>query len=203
MSASTDLRFDTGRICLDLLATVGGNLSSSPVERLDGVARLDAWLHGAGVVPVDEPLDLDAEALDGFLALRARLHRIVHAELDGTGPTDDDLAALNRTAAAGPLALRLDRTPGAGLHCRTVTPPDLADLLGAVAQDAVRLFGSPDRALLRECEGPTCDLVYVDASRGRRRRWCSASACANRHYVAAHRARRSEAGPPSPSGEPA
>ncbi|MFF4340443.1 CGNR zinc finger domain-containing protein [Kitasatospora sp. NPDC001540] len=197
MSTSTDLRFDTGRICLDLLATVGGNLSSSPVERLDGVARLDAWLRGAGVVPAGEPLDLDAGAPDAFRALRTRLHRIVHAELDGTGATEDDLAALNRTAATGPLALRLARTPGAGLHCRTATPPVLADLLGAVAQDAVRLLGSPDRELLRECEGPTCDLVYLDASRGRRRRWCSASACANRHYVAAHRARKAEASGPS------
>lgn len=196
MTASTNLRFDTGRVCLDLLATVGGNLSPTPVERLDSVARLDAWLHGAGVVPADEPLDLDAEALARFLALRALVHRIVHAELDGSPAAEQDIAELNRAAEAGPLALRLVRTPEAGLRCRPVARPGLADLLGAVAQDAVRLLGSPDRELLRECEGATCDLVYVDVSRGRRRRWCSASACANRHYVAAHRARKSDAGTP-------
>ncbi|MFC8716628.1 CGNR zinc finger domain-containing protein [Kitasatospora sp. NPDC057198] len=190
---STDLRFDTGRTCLDLLATVGGNLSPAPVERLGTPDRLDAWLRGTGVLPADEPLDLDAGALPRFHALRALVHRVVHAELTGGGATEDDLAALNRTAAPGPLALRLVRTPdGERLHHRPAAPPTLPALLGAVAHDAVHLLGSPDRDLLRVCEGPTCDLVYVDTSRGRRRRWCSATACANRHYVAAHRARRTE-----------
>lgn len=189
MPASYDLRFDAGRPCLDLLATVGSRLSASPVERLDGTSRLAAWLRQAGIVPEDEPLTIGADALAEFLALRDLLHRVIHDELKGQPASAADLSGLNLIAAAGPPTSALVRS-GDGLHRRLTGPPRLEQLLAAVAEDAIRLLASPDQALLRECEGPTCDLVYLDTSRGRRRRWCSAQACGNQHYVASHRARK-------------
>ncbi|MFD7638988.1 CGNR zinc finger domain-containing protein, partial [Streptomyces sp. NPDC059873] len=45
------------------------------------------------------------------------------------------------------------------------------------------------RARLRECEGDSCRRVYLDTSRGRRRRWCSSEVCGNRERVARHRRR--------------
>jgi predicted RNA-binding Zn ribbon-like protein len=189
--ASTDLRFDTGRICLDLLATEGARLSAAPVERLDGTARLDQWLHRTGVLPEQEPLTGDTDTLLAeFHALRALLHRIVHTELDGGRASAADLERLNRFAEPGPPALRLERADDGRLHRRLAGPVRPEQLLAAVADDAVRLLGSAERELMRECEGPTCDMVYLDTSRGRRRRWCSAAVCGNRHHVAAHRARK-------------
>lgn len=44
-TAPYELRFDSGRICLDLLAT------THPAERLDSVERLRMWIAGAGLVP--------------------------------------------------------------------------------------------------------------------------------------------------------
>ncbi|WP_181796250.1 ABATE domain-containing protein, partial [Streptomyces sp. WELS2] len=44
------LRFDAGRVCLDLLAT------RHPGERLDDVGALRAWIAGAGLVPDGTPL---------------------------------------------------------------------------------------------------------------------------------------------------
>ncbi|WP_146058342.1 CGNR zinc finger domain-containing protein, partial [Streptomyces sp. SM9] len=46
------------------------------------------------------------------------------------------------------------------------------------------------RALLRRCAGQDCPLVYLDTSRGRRRRWCSGETCGNRERVARHRRSR-------------
>jgi predicted RNA-binding Zn ribbon-like protein len=192
VSATHDLRFDTGRTCLDLMATVGSRLSSSPVERLDSTERLATWLYRAGVIPADEPLDLDAVALEEFVSLRAILHRVLHGELDGHPATAADISRMNCIAAAGPPISVLVRT-GGELRRRLGVPPRLEQLLAVVCEDAICLLSSPDRLLLRECEGPTCDLVYVDTSRGRRRRWCSAEACGNRHYVAEYRARKANA----------
>jgi predicted RNA-binding Zn ribbon-like protein len=190
VSASADLRFDTGRTCLDLIATVGARLSAQPVERLTGPERLTAWLRGTGLVPPGEPFAADGEWLAEFTALRTRLHRIVHAELDGGRAAAHDIDQVNRVAAAGRPASRLVRDADGTLRRRPAGLPRLGQFLAVVAEDAIDLLGSPDREDLRECAGPTCDLVYLDTSRGRRRRWCSPSACGNRHYVATHRAKR-------------
>jgi predicted RNA-binding Zn ribbon-like protein len=69
-------------------------------------------------------------------------------------------------------------------------PPECAQLLGAIARDAVELLTDPvARAGLRQCEGDNCPIIYVDSSRGRRRRWCSSEVCGNRERVARHRRR--------------
>jgi predicted RNA-binding Zn ribbon-like protein len=188
--ATTELRFDTGRTCLDLLATVGSRKSTSPVERLDTTDRLATWLRRTGLVPEDEPLDPDPAWLEAFTSLRGRLHRIIHAGLLGEQPEAHDIDRLNETAAAGQPVLMLIRDRAGVPHRRLASPAQCSQLLASVADDAIRLLSSPDRELMRECEGTTCDLVYLDTSRGHRRRWCSSAACGNRHHVAAHRMRQ-------------
>ncbi len=69
-------------------------------------------------------------------------------------------------------------------------PPECGALVAAVARDAVDLLTDPvARAALRQCEGDNCPIVYLDTSRGRRRRWCSSEICGNRERVARHRRR--------------
>jgi predicted RNA-binding Zn ribbon-like protein len=69
-------------------------------------------------------------------------------------------------------------------------PPGCPALLAAVARDAVDLLTDPvARAALRQCAGDNCPIVYLDTSRGRRRRWCSSEVCGNRERVARHRRR--------------
>jgi predicted RNA-binding Zn ribbon-like protein len=198
-----DLRYDTGRISLDLVATASGRPPDGPVDRLTSPARLTEWLHGTGLVPPGTHLPADAAWLTGFRELRALLHRLVNAELESrpaapaapAEPSDpSDLDGLNAAALAPPPAPRVTRTAD-GLLARTLAAePPCESLLAAVARDAVDLLTDPDaRAQLRRCEGESCSLVYLDTSRGRRRRWCSSEVCGNRERVARHR-RRTVAG---------
>ncbi|MFD3420869.1 CGNR zinc finger domain-containing protein [Streptomyces decoyicus] len=187
MATPCDLRFDCGRICLDLAATTGG----APAERLTGPDQLRAWLTGAGLVPRGTPLDgLDAAWVGRFRALRELVRRLVHDELRGRA-SDADLALLNSAAASGqPPAPRAVRTADGTLARALPGPPDCAGLLAAVARDAVGLLtDEAARAQLRQCAGESCTLVYLDTSRGRRRRWCSSEVCGNRERVARHRRR--------------
>ncbi|MGW2023979.1 CGNR zinc finger domain-containing protein [Streptomyces decoyicus] len=187
MATPCDLRFDCGRICLDLAATTGG----APAERLTGPDQLRAWLTGAGLVPRGTPLDgLDAAWVGRFRALRELVRRLVHDELRGRA-SDADLALLNSAAASGqPPAPRAVRTADGTLARALPGPPDFAGLLAAVARDAVGLLtDEAARAQLRQCAGESCTLVYLDTSRGRRRRWCSSEVCGNRERVARHRRR--------------
>ncbi|MFF4225714.1 CGNR zinc finger domain-containing protein [Streptomyces abikoensis] len=196
-AATNGLRFDCGRLCLDLLAT------AEPPDRLDGPRRLRAWLAGAGVVPPGTPLDaVDGGWLARFQAARELLARVVHAELDGDGRVaGPDLERMNALAATAPPAPVAARGADGRLVRRLAGPPDCGALLGQVARDAVDLLTDPvARGQLRRCEGENCPLIYLDTSRGRRRRWCSSEVCGNRERVARHRRR---AGEPLPVGDKA
>lgn len=232
-SASHDLRFDSGRICLDLLAT------SHPEERLDSVVRLRAWCRGEGLVPPPAgvaasgdpgrpgvssgsgqggargngrgarqarpgggargpvgsrpvPLVLPAATtlwVVAFRALRGNIGQLVRGELDGR-PATAALEYVNALARQAPPALCAVRAGDGTLVRALQADPGCAELLALLARDTVDLLTDPEeRGRLRRCEGDNCPLIYIDTSRGRRRRWCSSGACGNRERVARHRRR--------------
>ncbi|MFJ9004645.1 CGNR zinc finger domain-containing protein [Streptomyces canus] len=178
-----ELRFDAGRISLDLLAT------THPEERLDSPEVLCAWIVGSGLVPDGTDLThADPSWLVGFRELRGRIGQLVRGA-PGHG-YDLALAHVNDVARAAPPAPRAVRDEDGALVRELDGPPGCAALLGAIARDAVGLLTDPvARAAIRECEGDNCPIVYLDTSRGRRRRWCSSEVCGNRERVARHRRR--------------
>lgn len=182
------MRFDSGRVSLDLVATRAGR---QPVEeRIGTTERLAQWLYGTSLIPRGTPLTLEESALPRFTALRDVVQRLVTAELTGRPPAAADLAALNEAARAAPPAPSAVPADDGTLTRALATAPTCEALLAAVARDAVDLFTDPlARSRLRRCEGENCTLVYLDTSRGRRRRWCSSEVCGNRERVARHRRR--------------
>ncbi|MFI2432535.1 CGNR zinc finger domain-containing protein [Streptomyces sp. NPDC018693] len=180
-----ELRFDTGRVCLDLLAT------AHPVERLDSTGPLRAWIIGSGLVPEGTPLAAaDGSWLVGFRELRGQIGQLTYGRLGGRDPYGPALARVNDLARAAPPAPRAVRAEDGTLVRELDAPPDCPGLLAAVARDAIALLTDPvARAGLRQCSGDNCRIVYVDTSRGRRRRWCSSEVCGNRERVARHRRR--------------
>lgn len=190
VSASYELRFDAGRVCLDLVATVSGRFGDEPVERLDSPRRLGQWLVGAGLLLPGVPLEaVDTGWLARFHAARDLLFRVVYAEIEGRA-ADADVERVNALASAAPPALRAVRAADGTLVRTYASPPECGALLGQIARDAVELFTDQTaRGQLRRCEGEACALIYLDTSRGRRRRWCSSEVCGNRERVARHRRR--------------
>ncbi|MFF7312885.1 ABATE domain-containing protein [Streptomyces sp. NPDC008137] len=185
-TAPYELRFDAGRICLDLLST------THPEERLDSVAVLRAWITGSGLVPADTALaQADTAWLAAFRELRDQIGRLVRGwSAPRARAYDFALARVNDLATPAPPAPRAVRDGDGELIRQLDGPPDCAALLAAVARDAVDLLTDPvARAALRQCEGDNCPIVYLDTSRGRRRRWCSSEVCGNRERVARHRRR--------------
>ncbi|MFI7017483.1 CGNR zinc finger domain-containing protein [Streptomyces sp. NPDC050164] len=185
-TAPYELRFDAGRICLDLLST------THPEERLDSVDVLRAWITGSGLVPADTALaHADATWPTAFRELRGQVDRLVRG-WSGSGARGYDfaLARVNDLARTAPPAPRAVRGADGELVRQLDGPPGCPALLAAVARDAVDLMTDPvARAALRQCEGDNCPIVYLDTSRGRRRRWCSSEVCGNRERVARHRRR--------------
>ncbi|MFF3997933.1 CGNR zinc finger domain-containing protein [Streptomyces cyaneofuscatus] len=198
-------RFDSGRICLDLVATGPAGGTPRAREQLDGPGRLADWLTAARLVPPGTALSaLDATWLTRFRQLRADVDRLMSAQLaledSGVGPSAAQLGSpgdgnaldrVNSLAAEAPPGPRAVRGEGGALVRTLSAEPGCAGLLAVVARDAVDLLTDPvARGALRRCAGGACHRLYLDTSRGGRRRWCSGEVCGNRERVARHRRRR-------------
>lgn len=181
-------RFDSGRICLDLVATAA--VASGGCEQLDCPARLAEWLAASPLVPHGTALAaVDETWVARFRELRGGVDRLMTAQLTG-GTPDHALDRVNALAAGAPPGLRAVRGQGGVLVRALSADPGCGELLAAVARDAVDLLTDPAaRAGLRRCEGDACRRLYLDTSRGLRRRWCSSEVCGNRERVARHRRR--------------
>jgi predicted RNA-binding Zn ribbon-like protein len=189
--ALTDFRFDLGRPSLNFIATVGSRLGEQPIERLDSTQRLSEWIGRAGIVPPNSRLPkVTARDLDAAISLREALYRLVHDVVHGVPPRRDDLRLVNDMAAAEhPPVPHLARRPGTAVWVAAVQPMTVPQALSLLARDAIEMIGGTDLAFLHECEGKTCDGIFVDRSRGARRRWCSSRTCGNQARVEHFRAR--------------
>ncbi|MFI1786106.1 CGNR zinc finger domain-containing protein [Streptomyces rubiginosohelvolus] len=185
-------RFDAGRICLDLVATERAGGVPGTCEQLDGTGHLAQWLTDARLVPPGTALDaLDDTWVVRFHELRSAISRLMAARLGGP-PADGALERVNSAASGAPPGPRAVRGADGDLVRALSAAPDCAGLLAAVARDAVDLLTDPvARAALRRCQGEDCHRLYLDTSRGGRRRWCSGEVCGNRERVARHRRRTS------------
>jgi predicted RNA-binding Zn ribbon-like protein len=180
--ASGPFRFDSGSFALDLVATRGWR-SGERADRLSRPEDFAAWLGQAGLAsPVPEVGEAGHAAA---LALRDAIDRAARLAARGEVPERADRLMINRLAG---LPLRVPGLDAGGRLEWSATDPVTA-ALGTIARDASVLVGGPDRASIRACQEPTCAMLFVDRSRGRRRRWCSMAECGNRAKVAAHRER--------------
>jgi predicted RNA-binding Zn ribbon-like protein len=186
-------RFDTGSLALDLVATVGWRFGDR-VEWLAEPVHFALWLQQAGLV--DSPAQVGEGAHEAGLDLREAIHGAARAASEGEVPAAGDRELINRLAA---LPLRVPGLDQRGRLGWSATDPVTA-ALGTIARDAAVLIGGPDAAAIRSCEEPRCRMLFLDRSRGRRRRWCSMAECGNRAKVAAHRERARAADWPLRSG---
>lgn len=62
-------------------------------------------------------------------------------------------------------------------------------MLQPIAWSIARLLTEENLGLVRNCEGPTCTLLFLDRTKSHKRRWCSMAVFGNRAKAAAHRAR--------------
>jgi predicted RNA-binding Zn ribbon-like protein len=177
--------FRAGHAGLDLCATLTGRAKPSPRDLLASSRDLDRWLKAAGLARAASAAQDDLEIARN---LRAAIYALAVARAAGKRAPAGARAALNDLAEQPGATLRLAEDG----HLR-VTGSARA-MLATLAQDAVRLLGSPQSERIRQCESPTCSRLFLDNSRGGDRRWCSMSPCGNRAKVAEFR-RRKQSGP--------
>lgn len=184
----TRTRFDAGRPCLNLLATIGQR-GAAPVERLPAPADLAVWLTAAGLL--DAPPPASGRDLEQMRQLRDAVYEVVDAAHRGRTPAPGAIALIN-TTASHPVP-----RPELASDGRTATrhsDQPIQAALAVLARDTIALITGPDLPRVRECAAPECRMLFLDTSRGARRRWCSMTRCGNRAKARAHTARTHQPG---------
>lgn len=195
--------FLAGAAGLDFLNSVATPAAGVKIDWLDDGVGLLSWLKQAHLVPVETLDALYAQAMPGELdrvAEQARdlreWFRAFVQERKGRPISAKHLRALE------PLNRLLQRdeafsqivAPGGGeadalalRMTRRWRSPE--SLLLPIGQALAKLVCDEDFSDVKACEGPSCTLMFVDRTRGRKRRWCSMAICGNRTKAAVHRRR--------------
>jgi predicted RNA-binding Zn ribbon-like protein len=191
---------------LDFLNSVATPIDE-PVDWIDDGAGWLEWLKQAGWVE-DAVLErLQAQAMPGEMERVAAQARSLREWFRGfvlkykgkplQASVLTELEALNRLLERDEkytqITLQDGDTPKLAwqLQRRWRSPDSLLLPLGEVLAQFV---SNEDFSNVKCCEGPSCTLMFVDHTRGRKRRWCSMAVCGNRAKAAAHRERQKSLG---------
>jgi predicted RNA-binding Zn ribbon-like protein len=175
--------FETGRLCLNFVSTVGDRAHLA-FDRWRAPPDLARWCVEAELL--GEPPAIAAKQLTQARTLREAIYRSLVAVRAERRPTAPDVALINRWAARPPLVPRLT---GRGRTVAWDARAPLDAVLATVARDTIDLLAGADLERLRDCAERSCSVIFVDASRPGRRRWCSMERCGNRAKKASFRAR--------------
>lgn len=163
------------------LAAAAALVNTEDDGRLDGLPGLNAFIAEWGWTGSRRHTEAELESVR---ALRPRLRRVWHTDVDGAVAMVNGLL---REFNALPQLVKHDEWD---YHLHATSPDQpLADRMvveAAMAFVDVIRTGELDR--LRVCAADDCENVLVDLSKNRSRRFCEAG-CGNRANVAAYRAR--------------
>lgn len=202
MDAGSDGRPSEERLggdpCLELANTAGGAGKARDVERLTGWEAVLGWAPTAGLLEAAEATPLAATlaadpaeaeaALRRLRLFREELHALLHAVAEGLAPPADLRDRVEAVLREARGRARLRREGEGFLWSITLDEAGADAIRLRAAAAAARLLTGDDLSRLRECE--RCSWLYLDRSRGRRRRWCSMAACGNRAKAQRHYRRR-------------
>jgi predicted RNA-binding Zn ribbon-like protein len=182
--------FSAGRLCLDFVNTAGGT-RAKPKEHLNAYPDLVAWGRQAGLLSDQEAQRLArgarrcpddaAQTLADAVQLRETMFRIFTTAADSKPQRPEDMQLLNATLARALAQVRLDTTAEGCVRVWAGDGDQLDRMLWPVLRSAMDVLTSAEeRGRIHKCESPSCDWLFLDASRNHSRRWCDMKSCGNR-----------------------
>ncbi len=181
-----------GALCLDFVNTVEWRGATDRAERLTNYGELLTWAEAAGALHRTARIRLEAAAkarpdaaarqLAAVIELRETLAALFSADPPRAAPLDP----LNDWLERAPERRRIAASAAGYGWAAARADDDLALPLWPVVWSAADLLVSGGAARVRACTDRRCGWIFLDASRSRRRRWCSMEACGNRAKARRH-----------------
>jgi predicted RNA-binding Zn ribbon-like protein len=168
-----------GHLALDFCNTAGEHLAERPDELIRGWEPFLRWATQVGLIGPESYFELlqRAEPVAPIVRFRDAIYRVGLAVVDKRPISEQDLAFVREHANA--------RRPEIEVRNHAVrwkpAPRHASEQLCAVlAGEALSLLCSPQAVRIGICEGGLCGWLFLDESRGKRRRWCDMNDCGSR-----------------------
>ncbi|HYY45287.1 MAG TPA: CGNR zinc finger domain-containing protein [Actinomycetota bacterium] len=166
-------------VAADLVNSLGSHTGNEYLPNAETLRALLAT-HGFTQVPVSE------QDVEEARSLRPRLRRVFEARDDDTA-----IEVINELLTEAAPIPQLTRETDDGWRFEFTVPGEstIRWLIALTATGLAAVMSEFGRDRLGVCSADNCRDVFVDVSRNRSRRYCSAT-CSTRTNVAAFRARR-------------
>jgi predicted RNA-binding Zn ribbon-like protein len=181
---------ESDTLCLSFSNTLGSRSVENASDYLPDYEGLITWKLQEELISQEQADGLrqwakehpdEAEAIHArAVELREAIFRIFQARSQGRELEAADLDALNKELSESWRNMQLIPQPD-GFGCGwpdSGQAPDTA--LWLASHSAATLLKSENLKRVKVCASPTCDWLFIDASKNRSRRWCDMASCGNR-----------------------
>lgn len=179
-----------GDLALDFVNTIDSRPTAHPKELLPRYADLVSWSRQAGVLSERQKQALLGKSRRGAkkaeetrklaVGLRECLFRVFTAITDEQDVSKDSLMEWNRFVLRSMEHYELIQDKSVFSWRLRSEPLELDSMLWPVIHAAVKLSTGPQASRIRRCASPSCDWLFLDASKRGNRRWCDMTVCGNR-----------------------
>lgn len=168
-----------GHLALDFCNTAGEHLAERPIELLLDWESLLRWATQVGLVGPQSYIELlrHPEPLDQIVQLREAIYRVGLAVAGTLRLSKFDVDFIREAANAPRPEIEFRENLGLWHPAASHASEQLCGVLGT---EALSLFCSPRAEKIGVCEGGNCGWLFLDESRGKRRRWCDMNDCGSR-----------------------
>ncbi|MDQ6661424.1 MAG: ABATE domain-containing protein [Chloroflexota bacterium] len=196
-----NLRFLSGRLCLDFANTVDPRVGQDSHDFLSNYFALVKWSQRISVLTEDEAAGLIQDAkhhpteatttFERAINLRETMYRVFSAVARRAIPRSADLDTLKRAFAAAMTHARIMPTDDSFEWDWNKNENALDMMLWPLARSAVELLISSEVKRVKECPGVgDCGWLFLDTSKNGSRQWCSMEGCGSRAKMRRQYARK-------------
>ena len=168
-----------GHLALDFCNTAGEHLSEQPDELWRDWESFLRWATQIGLLRSESYFDLlrHPEPFGEIIHLREVAYRVGLAVAGGRSISRRDVDFIRARANAARPKVEFSNNE---MHWRPTSLHVVRELCAVLASEALGLFCSSKAARIGVCEGGNCGWLFLDESRGKRRRWCDMNDCGSR-----------------------
>jgi predicted RNA-binding Zn ribbon-like protein len=168
-----------GHLALDFCNTAGEHLAAQPDELLRDWESFLRWATQVGLVGPESYFELlgHPEPLDEIIRLREAIYRVGLAAAGARRFSRHDVVLIRQRASAFRPGIEFRDNAG---RWRPAPSHASEQLCAVLAGEALSLLCSPKVAKIGVCDGGNCGWLFLDESRGKRRRWCDMGDCGSR-----------------------
>lgn len=193
-----------GQLALNFANTVSRRHDASRrKEHLEKYDDIVAFAKQSGIISLKQAKELcdytqrhAGEAARSFrkaIAMREVMYRAFSTIAQGKSASAGDLDLMNEFAIEALRHRCLARSNGGyRWEWRLDGKTPLDRILWEAAQAAADLLTSQELRMVRFCEAPDCEWLFLDNSRNHSRRWCDMTSCGNRQKARRHYQRTHE-----------